>query len=768
MAVKKITDQEKQNIINASVQNMQSRKHGSAAEMQKALVSPIVNTTDQPSLDKVVDRVIADVNSDLRTIPLLLVTALTPIDRKQIGETDTLTTMDFNRPPVVGETFSTSSYSVGGKGFVCQAKVTKVVGTTVYFTYTKIVESQCDSGVTIHVDGFFSLAVDANGDLWSYSANDTPYNFEYDEETGNLYLLQAVDYKEDDTSGDGELVADLTMSEVRAYVEGVVELINESLETIPLQPKDVIDFCEGSVTVGSTCGTSIYNFNRPPKVGESFQIHGRKGNDIYLLVCSCENVENNQAIYSITESILCFDDDCVPQNYVDNLPDYLTLTETQKVKWGDFLGFNQQFAVINAILSQSGLVSEYKAMLEDTYTERVTADGANVLDGSKAVLKTLEGSTVACKQLFDLSKIEATPSNIRSWISSVGENIIKITTGSLEGTSFNGYTATTKSLQTLCPSLRAGDTVYVYFETTATVGENIKHVYISGLGVIAIGKAVTITEESLSMPLVFYCDITPNTITEITNFIITKEQNAPWQPYFTGLKSASFAGIESKNADGTETSTLVFPKTETPLGLKIDFENKKIMDYGVEIVLTGSESFISLPLPYVSGGSSHNVRSEFILPTVETYALGVCTDARVILNGNFDAGDLSIGIGDGARYIVWARILDQLGYTVSGQEYTNEELEAAIIQFKGWLSKRYSNGNPVTIRYISSTLQSETAFTAEQKTKLNFYIDEKGNNEGAWNLAYKDGTEKVLDNDGAEYGADNMLTQNYIIVNKVD
>ncbi|MBQ8428578.1 MAG: hypothetical protein IJX30_00560 [Clostridia bacterium] len=305
MAVKKITDQEKQNIINASVQNMQSRKHGSAAEMQKALVSPIVNTTDQPSLDKVVDRVIADVNSDLRTIPLLLVTALTPIDRKQIGETDTLTTMDFNRPPVVGETFSTSSYSVGGKGFVCQAKVTKVVGTTVYFTYTKIVESQCDSGVTIPVDGFFSLAVDANGDLWSYSANDTPYNFEYDEETGNLYLLQAVDYKEEDSAGDGELIADLTMSDVRAYVEDVVEPINESLETIPLQPKYVIDFDVAPATVGSTGGIPIYNFNRPPKVGESFQIHGRKGNDIYLLVCNCEIVEHDKVFYRITTSILC-------------------------------------------------------------------------------------------------------------------------------------------------------------------------------------------------------------------------------------------------------------------------------------------------------------------------------------------------------------------------------------------------------------------------------------------------------------------------------
>ena len=49
-------------------------------------------------------------------------------------------------------------------------------------------------------------------------------------------------------------------------------------------------------------------------------------------------------------------------------------------------------------------------------------------------------------------------------------------------------------------------------------------------------------------------------------------ENIAWQPYFTGLKSASFGGIESTNADGTETSTLDFPKTPTPLGVTIDFE----------------------------------------------------------------------------------------------------------------------------------------------------------------------------------------------------
>ncbi|MBQ7912170.1 MAG: hypothetical protein IJ308_00285, partial [Clostridia bacterium] len=74
----------------------------------------------------------------------------------------------------------------------------------------------------------------------------------------------------------------------------------------------------------------------------------------------------------------------------------------------------------------------------------------------------------------------------------------------------------------------------------------------------------------------------------------------------------------------------------------------------------------------------------------------------------------------------------------------------AIADFKAYLAQRYADGNPVTIRYISSTLQSETDITA--------------NNEYT---AYNGGTEKVLDDDGAEYGADNTLSQDYILVTEV-
>lgn len=50
-----------------------------------------------------------------------------------------------------------------------------------------------ESGITVPVNGFFTLAVDSDGNLWAYSAEDgTTPDLEYDEETGNLYFVTEV------------------------------------------------------------------------------------------------------------------------------------------------------------------------------------------------------------------------------------------------------------------------------------------------------------------------------------------------------------------------------------------------------------------------------------------------------------------------------------------------------------------------------------------------------------------------------------------------
>ena len=49
-----------------------------------------------------------------------------------------------------------------------------------------------DSGVTIPINGFFTMYVDEDGNLWVLSEDDLTNTFEYDEATGNLYFVQEV------------------------------------------------------------------------------------------------------------------------------------------------------------------------------------------------------------------------------------------------------------------------------------------------------------------------------------------------------------------------------------------------------------------------------------------------------------------------------------------------------------------------------------------------------------------------------------------------
>ena len=134
-------------------------------------------------------------------------------------------------------------------------------------------------------------------------------------------------------------------------------------------------------------------------------------------------------------------------------------------------------------------------------------------------------------------------------------------------------------------------------------------------------------------------------------------------------------------------------------------------------------------------------------PAYNATVKGVSTDSE-------NVGAISlIGLAKNGFWIntpsnfIWNDILDNLGFTTAGAYATEEEKATAIANFKAWLAERYASGNPVTIRYISSELQSETDFTADNEY-----------------TAYKGGTEKVLENDGNEYGADNTQTVNYIFV----
>lgn len=312
-----------------------------------------------------------------------------------------------------------------------------------------------------------------------------------------------------------------------------------------------------------------------------------------------------------------------------------------------------EMAVVNVALEQSGLVKKYKQPIEQEYNERVTADGANVLDGSKAVLKKVVGNTVACKNLIPYPYLftQKTERGLTFTVNADGS--IQVS-----GTS----TSSGRFIISNTFKLSAG----TYYHGGRESNEQY-YTYIGKLDgtILTANKSFTLTEET-EVVLAYYVD--PNLTINKTYYPMLNEGTTElsYQPYFTGLKSASFAGVESTNADGTETSTLTFPKTETPLGTTIDFETNKI---------TKEYAYLEQSTPF----------TEEQLTNYTDY------------------------------------IISQDGKSIM------YKIETPIV----------------------------TDFTTQQSASGNEYI------------AYKGGTEKVLDNDGNEYGADNTLTQDYILVTEV-
>lgn len=513
-------------------------------------------------------------------------------------------------------------------------------------------------------------------------------------------------------------------------------------------------------------------------------------------------------------------------------------------------------------LKQSGL--QYSQDITQEYQTRETANGEFVLNGSNAILKTVVGNTVATSNQLNASLI----SNSNIQVADNGRTITLVVSGNGAGPLDFGI----GKLKDLCPYLHIGDSVYLY-------GDGNFSGLCNSLFTTLIPKASTsatvLTEEILDTDLYIQVS-TLSASTTISNLQITKVQNAQWYPFFTGLKSASFAGVESFGANmfdyrkltpqpaegnswiesvsgdriviqnviaylcyATETlselcpnlkegdtvylmgntdirsinlygpngestawafnnaKTMLpwminarvgfafpssaaatytidnlfittkqnlpfsvyssinydFPSTATPLGTTIDFENKKIVDYGITVELDGTGNC----LYYGTGGNGVEMQGLIPISVGAVRRLsGVSTDSVVedVPNpSQFLPGKIWIGVDNNAIY--WTGILDILGFTTAGTTPTAEEKTTAIANFKAYLAQRYADGNPVTIRYVASSVQSETMFTTAQSAAGDKY------------KAYVGGVEQVQDNANAEYGAENTLTQNYVLIKEV-
>lgn len=167
----------------------------------------------------------------------------------------------------------------------------------------------------------------------------------------------------------------------------------------------------------------------------------------------------------------------------------------------------------------------------DKYNFRQTANGLTLYPNQPTTLLKVEGDTIATINRLDLS-------SVNNSILEITENGKKITTN---GT--GSYVASQIGvLQDLCPTIHTGDVVYLYCKDGASILPN-GLVDANMNVVIPVNTATTITAEMLATTV--HLGVIPF----VQGFVIedlqiTKVQNAPWTPYFTGLKNAEFAGVE--------------------------------------------------------------------------------------------------------------------------------------------------------------------------------------------------------------------------------
>lgn len=186
-----------------------------------------------------------------------------------------------------------------------------------------------------------------------------------------------------------------------------------------------------------------------------------------------------------------------------------------------------------------------------------------------------------------------------------------------------------------------------------------------------------------------------------------------------------------------EEDTIELPTAvESGLGTTIDFENRKIINRGKEIVLDGTETIY-----YKDYGNGYYVLYWYnkLDGIAESRAKYVSTDAAQ-LNGEWTDGAVWVGVNDANLY--WVNAADYLGV------YTGTDIEQMKADFAAYLKQRYASGNHVKIRYISNIPEELPLSTNKSKYK-----------------EWVGGSETVVQGttDNSKYGAENTATNIYAI-----
>lgn len=374
-----------------------------------------------------------------------------------------------------------------------------------------------------------------------------------------------------------------------------------------------------------------------------------------------------------------------------------------------------ELAVLYNALAVGGIV--YKVDTESEYSERITADGLPVLDGSKAVLKKVVGNT-------GIDGTELVNSSFAG-IESTGKNIFD--TSFIQDTTYaNGSSVKNNGDGTITVVKKAGDRINIGTSKYLPQGTyNLSDMTGNRSGVF-----VQVSNDKTMFATASFATVSRTFEAGYVDFILYSEKDIETTAILTPQLEVGNAATEFEPYIKSE---ITFPKTEMPLGKTIDFESGKITDYGVRLVLTGNEDWKEYTPASGSAEEGYFVaymglKQPSLVP--EDIDKVVCPDFPYKPYGY--ASPKSGGC-------ISVSSLGSMLFIKTNNVSTVEEL-------KELLADAYYDDVPYTIHYVSATLQSETTFAAKNKY-----------------LVWKNGMEIVLGNDGAEYETHNMLTQNYIV-----
>lgn len=206
-----------------------------------------------------------------------------------------------------------------------------------------------------------------------------------------------------------------------------------------------------------------------------------------------------------------------------------------------------------------------------------------------------------------------------------------------------------------------------------------------------------------------------------------------------GFKSATFSGIESKSQDGTKVDNLVFPETEVPLGTTIDFENKIISNTYAEYTFLESNTWLKNNI--IKDGTF----VEFYLNDTKTILKSDMTATTKIVSDRFKCISGSVdGLTENVPTFRSTNNNLCFYYPITEDRPASEINNSFIRPLIAGITLRYPT-TPDNVEWYKTE-----PFTIEQIEAGNSY---KG---------YLKGTETVL-NEGAEFGVDSTLTQEYDI-----